>query len=375
MLMKNKGKFVLTLLLAVLMMFGGVSVNALSPPTPGYLPSEYEIEVDNGTKVFRMIHNSQREPSDALVSGLYYNTDPRQIIYFIEPLTGTDYIPYFYERNLILSTDGMLIVNVVNVFFSHTHSTENILIEFFNSGSLTKAYKISDLVEDLGRLDRGMPIASMFYDESTNILYITTVDDLDFRFNIATGEVLSDTGETPSSWAQESIERAGDLGLLPDPFRSGFGRNTTRAEFAAIAIALYEYFREPVTGRRTFTDTTDTNVEKSAYLGIVSGVGNNRFDPDSPLTREQAAVMLSNLAEALGKPFPPWLMGLHPSAVLSRSMNDAGNISLWAIFEVAQVFQAGIMSGVGDNRFVPQQPYTREQSIVTIMRLYDWFTD
>ena len=47
---------------------------------------------------------------------------------------------------------------------------------------------------------------------------------------------------------------------------------------------IYEHFREPITGRHTFigtADTADPNVEKAAYLGIVSGIGNNRFDPDS----------------------------------------------------------------------------------------------
>jgi hypothetical protein len=166
-------------------------------------------------------------------------------------------------------------------------------------------------------------------------------------------------------WAQESIERAGELGLLPEPFRSGFGRNTTRAEFAAIAIALYEHFGEPVTGRNTFTDTTDTNVEKSAYLGIVSGVGDNRFDPDSPLTREQAAVMLVRLAKLMGQPLAPSL----------PTFADNSQISSWAFDSVGQIQEAGIMSGIGDNRFAPQQPYTREQSIITALRIYEIVSD
>ena len=29
------------------------------------------------------------------------------------------------------------------------------------------------------------------------------------------------------------------------------------------------------------------------------------------------------------------------------------------------------MSGVGDNTFAPQNPYTREQSIITILRLFN----
>jgi len=54
---------------------------------------------------------------------------------------------------------------------------------------------------------------------------------------------------------------------------------STRAEFATIAVVLLEHFTGPITKRSTFTDTTGINVEKAAYLGIVNGVGNNRFDP------------------------------------------------------------------------------------------------
>lgn len=57
---------------------------------------------------------------------------------------------------------------------------------------------------------------------------------------------------------------------------------------------FYERFTgEEITERKTFDDTNDVNVEKMAAVGVVDGVGNNRFTPDELLTREQAAVMLS----------------------------------------------------------------------------------
>jgi hypothetical protein len=82
--------------------------------------------------------------------------------------------------------------------------------------------------------------------------------------------------------------------------------------------------------------------------------------------------MLCNLAEAFGKPFPPWLLGIHPTVHPSISITDFEDVSSWAFWNVVQVYQAGIMSGVGDNQFAPKQPYTIEQSIVTIIRLFDY---
>ena len=45
-----------------------------------------------------------------------------------------------------------------------------------------------------------------------------------------------------------------------------------------------------------FTDIDDDYVTAAYTIGIVSGVGNDMFNPDSAITRQEAAVMLNNLA-------------------------------------------------------------------------------
>ena len=168
--------------------------------------------------------------------------------------------------------------------------------------------------------------------------------------------------DTPSAWAVEQVNAAITTGLVPDALQSKYTTATTRAEFCALAVALYETVTgEEITERSTFTDTTDINVEKMAALGVVSGVGDNRFSPDTELTREQAATMLSRLASALGKTMPEQ----------ASDFADNADISSWAADGVGQVQAAGIMSGVGDNTFAPTGVYTREQSIVTMLRLHE----
>ena len=168
--------------------------------------------------------------------------------------------------------------------------------------------------------------------------------------------------ESPSSWAVAEVNVALDLGIVPLPMQSKYTLSATRAEFCALATALYEkYTGAEITARRTFDDTKDINVEKMAAVGVVSGVGNNKFDPEAKLTREQAATMLSRLAEALGKPLEN----------KESNFADSTDISTWAILEVGKIQAAGIMSGVGDNTFAPKDPYTREQSIMTMIRLWN----
>jgi len=53
----------------------------------------------------------------------------------------------------------------------------------------------------------------------------------------------------------------------------------------------------------------------------------------------------------------------------SGSIADNNNISPWANVGVGQVQAAEIMGGTGNNMFSPSNPYTREQSIITILRL------
>ena len=169
--------------------------------------------------------------------------------------------------------------------------------------------------------------------------------------------------DAPSMWAMEQVENAISAGLVPQNLRINYSQTATRAEYCLLAVVLYEkYTGVEITKRKIFGDTIDVNVEKAAAVGIASGVGDNRFAPNDKLTREQAAVMLSRLAESIGKP-------LNGQTV---NYADINSISAWAAESVGQAQATGIMSGVGNNIFAPKDPYTREQSIITMIRLYNW---
>jgi len=168
--------------------------------------------------------------------------------------------------------------------------------------------------------------------------------------------------ETASPWARNGISRAVSMGLVPEVLQADYGVITTRAEFATLAVVLYEYLGAPIEGRVTFIDTEDTDVEKMAYLGIVRGVGGNRFAPDRPITREEAAVFLSRLVYAIGYQLPPQ----------APAFQDNSDITSWAVESIGRMLAAGIMSGVGNNRFAPQGAYTREQSIIAMLRTFDF---
>ncbi|MCL2387696.1 MAG: S-layer homology domain-containing protein [Defluviitaleaceae bacterium] len=175
---------------------------------------------------------------------------------------------------------------------------------------------------------------------------------------------VSVAANEPSAWAAEQVNAAIAENLVPQNLQSDYTQATTRAEFSALAVALYEAVRgEEITGRVTFDDTTDINVEKAAYIGVVTGVGGGRFNPDGTLTREQAAVMLDRLTKAIEIPM---------SSGGLPHFYDMDEVSDWAVSAIINVNQLRVMGGVGNNLFAPQQPYTREQSIVSLKRVFDF---
>ena len=172
--------------------------------------------------------------------------------------------------------------------------------------------------------------------------------------------IVISASDTPSSWATEQVNLAIAEDLIPQNLQSNYNQAITRAEFCNLVVTVYEKLKGEISGDTAFTDTSDLNVRKLASIGIVSGVGENKFNPEGTLTREQAAVILSRLSDVIGEPF----------ASYTPTFTDTGNIAAWAIDSVGRVQAAGIMNGIGNNTFSPKGMYTREQSILTILRTY-----
>lgn len=175
-------------------------------------------------------------------------------------------------------------------------------------------------------------------------------------------KTLEELLDAPSTWAAAQVNTAISKDIVPLRLQFRYSQPITRGEFSALAVLLYETSTgSEITERSFFADTEDINVQKLAGLGVVSGVGHGNFAPSDSLTREQAAVILTRLADAIGQPLPQ----------ASSTFADSLQISSWATQAVGQIQGAGIMEGTGNNMFSPQGAYTREQSIITILRLFE----
>ena len=164
---------------------------------------------------------------------------------------------------------------------------------------------------------------------------------------------------THPDWARAEVQRAHDMGIVPTS--EGYDSPTTRAEFAAFAVRLYERQRGAIIGFGSFTDTDDPYVLRAANAGLVRGRGDGVFDPNGHINRQEAAALLYNVASRLGDTTPGQL----------PPFNDIGSLPDFAIAGVNWAFAAEVMGGVGDNRFYPLGVYTRRQTIVSMVRVYD----
>lgn len=168
-----------------------------------------------------------------------------------------------------------------------------------------------------------------------------------------------------SDWAREQVDSAAVKGLMPDCLGDDFTVNITRAEFAAVAVELYEAMsgeEAPAPGENPFSDTDDPVVLQANVLGIVNGKGEGKFAPTDPVTRQEAALMLSRVYTKLGGEIPQ---------VEGTTFADNGEISNWAMDAVAFMAGKEIVNGVGGNKFNPQGNASIEQALIIALRMFE----
>lgn len=176
--------------------------------------------------------------------------------------------------------------------------------------------------------------------------------------------------ENASAWAKDELVDAVVNGIvLDEDILKDCRKNITRKEFSTLAVNLYRSIKmedpspAPVS---TFSDTRDTSVRIAYKLGIINGVGNGKFAPDSPITREQMGIIMLNAVSALGVE--------HNKADGILEMEDKGEVSSWAARGVDFVYENGFMKGNGVT-FNPKSNTPVEQAIAIVNRVYKEYAD
>ncbi len=166
------------------------------------------------------------------------------------------------------------------------------------------------------------------------------------------------------SFAQDSIKHLWELGIIEGKSTNKFNPNEsiTRYQFSEwlakiLGITpiypLDNYFKDFPTG--TYQSGY---IHSLAELGILHGSGDLNFLPSSPITRQDAAVMIFQ-AQNNPQEIPAGISYL-----------DKDNISPYAVKAVSYVTNKGWMSG-NNQYFNPMQELTRAEAASLLFRLFN----
>jgi hypothetical protein len=186
----------LGIILSFFLMSVHVSADSFDPPEPS------KIELEDGAKVFYMTP-LRYAGEDYLPSGLYYNTEPPEVIYLISSNHTAKNISYFSEHNVYLSNDGMYFAHFPTPFKDdrYTNSPPGTVLEFYANGNLVERYNVSQLVKNNSKLSYTESMVfwekrGRHFNADNNTLSITTADDITYVFDITTGNIIN--GENTS---------------------------------------------------------------------------------------------------------------------------------------------------------------------------------
>ena len=173
------------------------------------------------------------------------------------------------------------------------------------------------------------------------------------------------------AWYAPSVEYAAVNGLMSGIGDQRFAPNDalTRAMFVTVLGQLAQIDEATYT-TVSFTDVTPGSwyapyVEWAAQQDIVSGTGNGRFAPNTPITREQMASIIARYVQSTGKTLP--------TIADPVTLRDMDAVSGWARDGVELMRTTGIISGDDRGYFNPLGLATRAQAATVFMELREAF--
>lgn len=182
-------------------------------------------------------------------------------------------------------------------------------------------------------------------------------------------------------WFSEAVEYVSRLNLMNGTSEADGsfspGSSLTRAMLVTV---LHRHAGSPVVEApaQPFADVRESDWYAAAVnwankAGIAKGTGGNRFSPNLPVTREQAAVFIHRYVLEVDV---PWMEpsdedgSISVEGAISEDMSfaDEAGISEWASASVAWARRHGLFVSKPGNLFVPNAQMTRGEIAVLVYR-------
>ena len=218
---------------------------------------------------------------------------------------------------------------------------------------------------------------------------IETRDNLKLEsFPVNTRLIVPELGHLRGHWAENDIKMLFSLEIFKENAGSFNAKEImTRAEFAeAIVLAAREVPEDPAltttrtvrTGKKTIEDaispfmdvSTESkyfeNINNAYKRGMISGIGNDRFAPESYLSMADAITIIIRV---LG------LEGLAPENGAQTTFRDNDNIPQYARKSVYVAQRIGLVLGDDRGYFKPGDFLTKDRAAVVINKFINYMRE
>lgn len=178
--------------------------------------------------------------------------------------------------------------------------------------------------------------------------------------------------DVETHWAKEAVNEMASRLVVSGVEENRFepDRAITRAEFAAILVRGLGLMR-PGVGQDRVNDVNRQNwyydsVAIASDYGLIAGYGNGKFGPNDPITREQAMVMIARAMQVTRLEVNT---SQEETSSILAGYNDAGTAADYARPGIAACVKTGLISGRGQNTLAPKDNITRAEVAVMVQKL------
>lgn len=170
---------------------------------------------------------------------------------------------------------------------------------------------------------------------------------------------FTDIGDTPEkdyildAYMKKLVKGCGDGRFLPN-------EPLTRAQAAALIVRLLK-IKPELNPAYSFDDCrggwAQAYIETARKYHIIVGIGDNLYDPDSPVTREAFAVMINHAL----------LYQNNSGSRIYTDVTEAANP--WSYNDIEALSSYGIFDGFSDGTFRPHDTMTRAEAVALITQI------
>ena len=175
--------------------------------------------------------------------------------------------------------------------------------------------------------------------------------------------------EYPNDWSRPALIFTVENGIFAGDENHNLnpGNNITRAEMAAVLVRLLG--AKESADLSAFTDLDKnawymTELSAAVKAGIFGGVSATSMEPNDPITREQAVVVLSRAFGIVSEDRTSY-----------NNFTDGSQVSPYARDALSAMRETGLANGYEDGSFRPQSSITRAEVAQLLYNLFDCIAD